>query len=211
MSKPVIAAFDFDGTLSEGVSGLRFFRQLLGPWRYTWFWLRHLPALAGYGLRWRHEACLDRINHAVFADRQAVVVEAAAQIYLRRTLPDYLEPEAMKRLYWHLGQGHRCILVSRGYEVYLRPWARSLGISDVIATRLEVGHDGRLTGAMPESSCDGTEKLERLLRMIGDKNACELYAYGDGPGDFAMLAAADHAYVRSPDGFAPWHDERRPA
>jgi len=212
MNKPVIAAFDFDGTLSEGVSGLRFFRQLLGPARYSgWFWVRHLPSLAGYGLRWRHEACLDRINRAIFTGRRATDVEREALAYLERTLPRHLIPEAMARLHWHRGQGHRCILVSRGYDLYLRPWARALGIVDVLATRLAVGPDGRLTGGMPEPSCDGAEKRKRLLSMIGDKNACELHAYGDGPGDYAMLAVADHAWVRGPRGFAPWRGEGRPA
>lgn len=211
MSRPVVAAFDFDGTLSEGVSGLRFFRQLLGPWGYAWFWVRHLPSLVCYGLRWRHEASLDRINRAIFAGRSVAEVERESQSYLRQTLPHYLIPGAMERLHWHLAQGHRCIIVSRGYESYLRPWAQMLGIKDVLATRLEAGPDGRLTGGMPEPSCDGAEKRERLLHMISDRNACELYAYGDGPGDFAMLAEADHAFVRSPGGFAPWHGEGRPA
>jgi HAD superfamily hydrolase (TIGR01490 family) len=205
MSKPVVAAFDFDGTLSEGVSGLRFFRQLLGPARYYgWFWPRHLPSLLCYGLRWRHEASLDRINRAIFTGRRAADVEAEARRFLRDTLPRHLVPATMTRLREHRARGDRCLLVSRGYEIYLRPWAAGEGIADVTATRLEVGADGRLTGRMPEPSCDGAEKLERLLRMIGDRQSCELHVYGDGPGDFAMLAAADRAFVRGRNGFEPW-------
>ncbi|HVS51203.1 MAG TPA: HAD-IB family hydrolase [Opitutaceae bacterium] len=212
MSKPVIAAFDFDGTLSEGVSGLRFFRQLLGPARYHgWFWVRHFPSLLCYGLRWRHEASLDRINRAIFAGRRASEIEAASEIFVRDTLPRHLVPETMAQLRAHRAQGHRCILVSRGYEIYLRSWARSEGIADVSATRLEVGRDGRLTGRMPEPSCDGAEKRERLLRMIGDRHGCELHVYGDGPGDFAMLAEADRAFVRGRGGFQPWRAEGRGA
>lgn len=209
--KPVVAAFDFDGTLSDGVSGLRFFRHLLGPWRYyAGFWPRHLPSLASYGLRWRHEASLVRINHAIFAGRPAAAVAEAGRLYARDILPRHLVPAAMDRLHWHREQGHRCLVVSRGYEVYLQPWAEPLGVS-VTATRLAVDAHGRLTGAMPEPSCDGLEKPERLRRMIGDRSGVELHAYGDGPGDFALLAMADRAWLRGDGGFEPWRPEDRRA
>jgi phosphatidylglycerophosphatase C len=203
--KPVVAAFDFDGTLSAGVSGLRFFHQLLGTPRYLWFWTRHLPALAAYDRRWRHEASLDRINRHVFTGRPADAVAAAAQRFAREALPRHLLPAPLARLHAHLARGDRCVLVSRGYEVYLRPWAESLGITDVLATRLETGPDGRLTGAMPEPSCDGEHKRARLLRRLGPRDTYTLHAYGDGPGDFALLAEADCAFVRVGPSFRPWH------
>ncbi len=202
--KPVVAAFDFDGTLSEGVSGLRFFHQLSGTPRYAWFWVRHLPSLFLYGRRWCHEASLDRINRHIFTGRLAADVEAAADHFWRRALPRRLVPEAMARLQAPLARGDRCVIVSRGYEVYLKPWARSLGIADVITTRLEIGPDGRLTGRMPEPSCDGEHKPARLLRLLGPRAGYELHAYGDGPGDFALLAAADCAFVRTGRAFQPW-------
>lgn len=202
--KPVVAAFDFDGTLSAGVSGLRFFHALVGTPRYAWFWVRHLPSLHAYGQRRRHEESLDRINRHIFSGCAAVEVEVVAERYWRQTLLRHLLPDGMARLQEHQRRGHRCVIVSRGYDVYLRPWARSLGIADVIATRLEVGPDGRLTGAMPEPSCDGEHKPARLLRLLGPRDGYELHAYGDGPGDFALLAEADCAFVRTGRAFRPW-------
>jgi phosphatidylglycerophosphatase C len=202
--KPVVAAFDFDGTLSQGVSGLRFFHQLLGTPAYAWFWVRHLPTLVAYGQRWRHEASLDRINRHVFTGRPATAVVAAGEHYCRHTLPRYLFSDALMRLRAYVDRGDRCVIVSRGYEVYLRPWAASLGIRDVIATRLEVGPDGHLTGAMPEPSCDGIHKPARLLDLLGPRENYELHAYGDGPGDLALLAAADCAFLRRGATFEPW-------
>lgn len=202
--KPVAAAFDFDGTLGAGVSGLRFFRQLLGPAGNAWFWATHLRALARYGRRDRHEASLDIINRSVFAGRRAEDVALAAEEFARDELPRHLLPAGMVRLRDHLARGHRCILVTRGYELYLTPWARALGIRDVLATRLATGADGRLTGAMPEPSCDGEHKRTRLLARLGDRAAWELHAYGDGPGDFALLAEADCAFLRVGEIFRPW-------
>lgn len=208
--KPVVAAFDFDGTLSEGVSGLRFFHQLRGALPYAWLWVRHLPSLVSYGVRRRHEESLDRINRHVFTGLLATEVAAVAEVYWRTVLPRHLLPEGMERLHAHLARGDRCVIVSRGYDLYLRPWAQSLGIADVLATQLTVAPDGRLTGDMPEASCDGAHKRERLLRLLGPRDTYELHAYGDGPGDFALLAEADCAFLRVGRRFKPWHADSTP-
>ena len=202
--KPIVAAFDFDGTLSRGVSGLRFFRELLGPAAYSWFWLRQLPALISYGLRTNHEASLERINRHIFTHRRTAEVATAGEKFAQQDLSRHLWPDMVKVMLAHRDRGDRCVVVSRGYEAYLRPWARSVGIHDVLCTRLESGSDGRLTGAMPEPSCDGDEKVRRLLRLLGDRDAVELHAYGDGPGDFPLFQEADCAFIRSGSSFQPW-------
>jgi phosphoserine phosphatase len=43
-----------------------------------------------------------------------------------------------------------------------------------------------------------------LLDLLGPDDDWELHAYGDGPGDYAMLGAAHHAYLRDGDDFSPW-------
>lgn len=202
--KPVVAAFDFDGTLSAGVSGLRFFRELRGSVHYAGLWTRHLPSLLLYQCRCWHEQSLERINRHVFAGLPAATVERVAADYWKTTLPRHLLPAGMERLRAHLARGDRCVIVSRGYDVYLRPWARSLGVNDVLATQLETDADGLLTGRMPEPSCDGEHKRARLLRLLGPRDGYTLHAYGDGPGDFALLAEADCAFLRVGNAFQPW-------
>jgi phosphatidylglycerophosphatase C len=202
--KPIVAAFDFDGTLSRGVSGLRFFRQILGPVAYGQFWLRRLPSLIAYGLRARHEVHLEKINRYIFARREAAQIEAAGRDFAQHELPRRLLAGPYQTLLAHRDRGDRCVIVSRGYEVYLRPWGSSLGIKDIIATRLAADPDGILTGDMPEPSCDGSEKVRRMHRLLPDRDAVELHAYGDGPGDHALFRDADRAFVRRGRSFQPW-------
>jgi phosphatidylglycerophosphatase C len=64
----------------------------------------------------------------------------------------------------------------------------------VIATRLEVGSDGRLTGHMDGANVRAEQKAIRLSEVLNGSRpgSVELWAYGDSAGDDQMLAMADH-------------------
>jgi phosphatidylglycerophosphatase C len=81
------------------------------------------------------------------------------------------------------------VLVSASPELYVAPIGRRLGFDAVLATRLEVGADGRLTGRLLGANCRGAEKVARLRQWRGDGLALA-YAYGDSAGDTEMLALA---------------------
>jgi phosphatidylglycerophosphatase C len=203
-NKRVVAAFDFDGTLSRGVSGIRFYRQLLGQWGCAWMAISKLRSTIFYHFRIDHEASLARFNRYVFRGRRAADIKEAAEHFSTHTLPRDLLPEGMALLQAHLERGHRCVIVSRSYDWCLLPWARTVGVHDVIASQLEVGPDGLLTGRLVETSCDGEQKRVRLLRLLGDRSQWEVHAYGDSPGDHEMFAAADHAFIRRGGKFVKW-------
>jgi phosphatidylglycerophosphatase C len=203
-ARPVVAAFDFDGTLSAGTSGIRFFREVLGTRRVLWMGLRHGRAALHYAFRHRDEESLELFTRYVFRGRSAAAVQAAALRFARDVVPQHLLPAGLERLRAHLARGDRCAIVSRGYAWCIEPWAAALGIHDVLATELEIGADGRLTGRMRAPSCDGEQKRSRLLALLGDREKWELHAYGDSPGDTPMLALADRAYLRRGDTFVPW-------
>jgi phosphatidylglycerophosphatase C len=203
-SKRIVAAFDFDGTLSHGVCGMRFYRELLGPARMTWVCVRHFSNFIGYSLRYNHETSLERISAHIFRGRRAEDVIRAGERFSARTVPRFLLPVGMARLRHHLAAGHTCVIVSRAYAWSIEPWARQIGVHAVLATKLETGPDGILTGRLVAPSCDGEHKRLRLLAWLGPDQDWELYAYGDSPGDYAMLGAAQHPFLRTGDKFSPW-------
>ncbi len=87
------------------------------------------------------------------------------------------------------------MIVSASIADWIEPWAASRGITEVLSCRIET-RDGRLTGRLDGPNCYGPEKLRRLLARHPDRTAYELHVYGDGRGDAALLADADHAYYR---------------
>jgi phosphatidylglycerophosphatase C len=191
VTRRVVAAFDFDGTLCPGDSLVPFLRRLLprpvlaraaaGAWRE----LAMLPA--GGVRRDRAKAALLRRSLA------GVELErfAAACDDFSVWLEGRLRPDVLGRARWHQAEDHDVVVVSASPEHYLSPLAGRLGFRSVIGTRLEVD-DGVLTGRLLGENCRGPEKAVRLREWLGGGDVL-LWAYGDSSGDRELLAAADVA------------------
>lgn len=199
--KPVVAAFDFDGTLTHRDSLLPFllYATTLPVFASNMFVL--LPTLTGYALGLiPNGVAKQRLLTRFFAGMPIDHLRAQAEQFSARRLAALIRPAALRRLAWHKRQGHRCVVISASLELYVRPWATAAGFDEVIASRLETSADGRISGRMLEGNCFGSEKVRRLEALLGDRNAYTLYAYGDSRGDRELLSSADFAfYRRMPD------------
>jgi phosphatidylglycerophosphatase C len=201
--RAAVAAFDFDGTMTRRDSIVPFLRAVVGTERLLTGLGRALPSLASHALgRMGNEALKERLFMRFLSGMPDSELRSRATSFAEERLPALLSPPALARLRWHLAQGHRCILVTASPEVYVEPWARRAGFERVLASRLEVGPDGRITGKFAGVHCDGAEKVRRLEEVLPARDEYVLYAYGDGPGDRELLAAADFAYYRSMSGDA---------
>ncbi|MDH5784997.1 MAG: HAD-IB family hydrolase [Chromatiales bacterium] len=196
MQSNVVALFDFDGTVTTRDSLLPFLWHLLGPWKLMRYAFILSPLLIGYALRLipngvAKERLLGRMVGGMLLTR----LQGEAQRFARDILPRLVRRSCAERIAWHQAQGHRVIIVSASLELYLRPWAVSQGIGDVLATRLaEV--QGRAADHFDGVNCYGGEKAQRVQEYLGDLSKLEIYAYGDSRGDREMLSMADHAYYR---------------
>ncbi|MEN5064606.1 HAD-IB family hydrolase [Achromobacter aegrifaciens] len=194
---PVVAAFDFDGTLTYRDTLIPFlaqvslFKLLVGLALVS-------PALAllmyrkrggDHGMALRESAKQRLCRVVLRGRRQADLQELAA-----RWVPGIaLRPDMLARLRKHQQAGHRVVMVSASPDLYLAEVARRLGV-ELICTGLETG-DGRLTGRFSTANCWGPEKVARLESRFGPVGAYELHAYGDSSGDAWLLKAADCAWL----------------
>ena len=200
----VVAAFDFDGTLTRGDTLLPFLRLLLGWPGLLWALLRCAPWLLAYALRLtsNHRAKA-RLLRVCLRGRGVAELQALALAFVTDPLARQWRIDALERLRQHQRDGHRCVIVSASPEIYLRAAADHLGVADLLCTRLEV-RDGRLSGEMLGVNCHGEEKLRRLRAWLSQAlpgvQAVTLYAYGDSPGDLALLGEAHYAFYRG----RPW-------
>lgn len=195
--KPVVAAFDFDGTLTRHDTLLPFLRYLIGDAGVARHALRLAPTLAGYGLGLiDNGVAKERVFIECLAGVDTQELKKQGERFAELVLPKLQRQEAIQRMDWHRRQGHRCIVISASLEIYVLPWAIRMGFEDVIATQLQAMPDGKVSGRLFGENCYGREKARRLEALLGNKECYTLYAYGDSQGDRELLAMADHAFYR---------------
>lgn len=195
--KPVVAAFDFDGTLTHRDTLLPFLLHTLGTAKVVRHAFVLSPTLAGYGLGLiRNDVAKERVLVECLAGMPMDALQQEGEWFAAYVLPKLLRQEALQRLDWHKQQGHRCVVISASLELYVRPWAIKTGFDDVIATHLEMRKDGCATGKLSGGNCFGIEKVRRLDALLGAREGYTLYAYGDSRGDKELLSGADFAYYR---------------
>ncbi len=201
--QPVLAAFDFDGTLTWRDTLLPFLRRLLGTPNFLWLLFACSPWLIAFALRLisNHRAKA-KLLHAALAGRSEAEVQRCAQAFVQTYLPGQWRPWALQQLVQHQQQGHRCVLVSASTSLYMHLVGANLGVDAVLCTEMEVS-EGHYSGRLATPNCHGEEKVRRLqawlLASYGE-TPVELHAYGDTSGDLPMLRLARQAWYRQ----RPW-------
>jgi len=188
----IVAAFDFDGTVTRRDTLVPFLRGMAPSSRLLRGARRSLAAVGERHADRRRDLVKATMVRAVFEGRDVEEVAAAARSYAL-TLPNGFRADTLERVAWHRDQDHRLVLVSASLAMYARPAVEALGFSDVLAVELETC-DGSFTGAMTGPNVRGPEKALGLRALLGDR-IDELWAYGNSTGDDAMLAMADHAIM----------------
>lgn len=197
-ARPIVAAFDVDGTLTTRDCVLPFLVAVAGPTGLALALARRAPALAPALARRDRDTMKALATAAVFTGRPIAGVEQAGRAFAPRIVDRWLRADTLATLRRHAGGGDDVVLVSASYAVYLRPLAEHLGLATgrVVATELGVDGDGRCSGVLDGGNCRGDAKVERLHAWLdahyGGRASVELWAYGDSAGDAAMLADADH-------------------
>ena len=192
-----MAAFDLDGTLTNGGSVFKWLRFINGNVDTFQATLWRIAPLAWGALRSGEAA--DRAKESLFTSlligKETTKVAEQSQQFADRHLARHTRKEYVNRLNWHLEQGHHVIIVSASPEIYVSVVARRLGAHAAVGTRLAQDPLGRLTGGYLGQNCRGEEKLRRLngwIDTLGLTEKPEIYAYGNSRGDRRMLAASNH-------------------
>ncbi|MEY4526838.1 MAG: hypothetical protein RL768_557 [Nitrospirota bacterium] len=199
LATSVAAFFDVDNTLVPGeASEVGFFRWLRQRGVVGWpearasaaWWLRHLPSLSLQPLRERK---------LYLAGKPAQVIEALGEEFCREALCPRVSPAAMTAIDRHRSEGHWVILLTGSLDFLIEPIADSLQADRCVASQLEQ-RDGVYTGQVMPPLPYGEGKLTFVHRLAQelelDLGAC--FAYGDSPGDRAVLGAVGHPTVVNP-------------
>lgn len=191
-----IAAFDFDGTLTRADSFERLLAWRRGRLAHLSHHLLCAPLLCAYaaGLVGNavHKMALFRLR---FGGQDYASYERLAKAFSLEQVPGLIRSDALATLRCHKKAGHEIVIVSASLEEWIRPWAETEGIGQVIAGRPQI-RTGRITGRLEGVNCHGPEKARRLLEKYPNRSDYRLIAYGDSAGDREMLALSDESHYR---------------
>jgi HAD superfamily hydrolase (TIGR01490 family) len=191
----VLSVFDFDGTLTRHDSFLPFLWFAFG----TFGCLRRLPMLTLPALRYLfrqlgRDELKARLIAVFLSGVEAHWLSARAEAYCQFIWRYLMRPTGLRGVAAERWAGAEVTLCSASPALMLKPFAERLGIG-LIGTELEVS-EGRLTGHLLGGNCRGENKVLRLEAKYGPLARYRLRAWGDTPGDHALLRAAHDPHWR---------------
>lgn len=190
-SAPVVAAFDFDGTLSSRDNLLPFLCRVAGSGAVAQALVAGCARVAAGGRSsWNRNALKAEVVRRLLNGYDSARLDALGRAFAFDILRRHLRADTVERVDWHRTQGHRLVVVTASFGVYVRPVAERLRFDAVLATELEVGPDGALTGNLAGANVRGPEKARRLDTWLGDERVY-VWAYGDSSGDRELWSRAD--------------------
>ena len=197
----VVAVFDFDGTITRADSLLPFCRQVAGSFpAFLAGLLACLPILLLFALKAvSNHSAKEALLRRFLRGRDASDLGRIIDEFIRNRLASLVNRAALDRIAWHQSHDHQLIVLSASPELYLVPWARSHGISNVLGTRFDLSAL-RILGR----NCSGAEKIARLEGFLGSLGGYELHVYADSSSDLPLLECATQRYWRSFDCFTGW-------
>ncbi|WP_366141969.1 HAD-IB family hydrolase [uncultured Duncaniella sp.] len=188
MQQPPIAFFDFDGTITRHDTFITFGCHALGKVRLwlcvaiasPWLVLWKLGAISNTQAKRKLFSLMFKgMPRQKFTDLGhsfATVVEKD------------LCPKTMRLIEMHQQQGHKVVIVSASIGTWIRPWAESRAIDQVLSTEAEYNSNDLLTGRFSTLNCHGPEKVRRIQQAFPEVTEVDTYAYGDSVGDHEMFS-----------------------
>jgi HAD superfamily hydrolase (TIGR01490 family) len=198
------AFFDLDKTIIAKSSTLAFTRPLFKAGMLN----RRTLAKAGiaqayYQLFGADHDQLERVKAEMASltagwDRDEIV--AMVEETVSGIVPPLVFAEALAIIDNHRGKGRRIIVVSSSPEEIVQPLCKYLAIDEVIATRAEVGPDGKYTGEIAQYAYGPGKAV--AMAELAEREGIDLdasYAYSDSATDIPMLEIVGHPVAVNPD------------
>jgi phosphatidylglycerophosphatase C len=191
-----IAFFDFDGTITTRDTLIEFICHTKGRFRFYLGFILNSPWLIAFraGIL-SNQIAKERILTWFFGGCQLDDFQRQCDDFATRKIPGLLRPKAMEEITKLRNKQVRIVIVSASPANWITGWAIEQGI-EVVATRLEITKQQRLTGKIVGRNCHGEEKVCRIKESFDIAGYSRIYAYGDSSGDKPMLELGNISFFK---------------
>jgi len=134
-----------------------------------------------------------------FRGRTPREMELLAEEHFQGFVKASVRTEALERIRAQMAAGHQVYLLTGTNRIVALPVARHFGISQVLATELEL-RAGCYTGHILGRYCAGEGKLARLHHYCRSKsiNLADIHYYGDSLADIEVMQKVGHPVAVNP-------------
>ena len=181
--------YDFDGTIYDGDSTVDFFL----------FALKRNPSVIRYVPRQALGFLLFGLKRIEKTELKEYFFSFLPGIDAEKLADDFWDLNSHRIFMWYPEQQKPDdILISASPEFLLKPICQQLGISHLIASKVDV-RTGRFTG----ENCRGPEKVRRLAEEYGVTHIDSFYS--DSFSDLPLAQIADQAFLIKSGSITPWN------
>lgn len=218
---PHLALFDFDGTLISRDSMAIFARRVCdeNSLRFARFLLPYIPAYFDAKIC-HHDA--GKIKEQMLVKLFGMLpADSDFRDFCSNLIPEFnrcIIPSVMTCLENHQKKGHTVAIVSASPSIWVKPWAETHGIENVMATGLAFDSRGRVTG-FQGGNCNGEEKVARIHEFLNHQYLPDLStspsslpyitAYGNSSSDIPMLHFANEGFMVKRHFFSKSYEIKR--
>ncbi|GAD17793.1 HAD-IB family hydrolase [Helicobacter fennelliae] len=198
-NKKILALFDFCETLVDFQSAARYLE--LVAQKKTRHKLHNLYTKISNKSKnilrkFIHLPPKQQVRYEVLKGLSVSDAQCIAKEFVTNELLPRVNPKVIERLQYHQRNKHTIVIVSGGFEIYIKLFAQHFGITHVVAVALEECN-GYLSG-----NIDGIHTMEhrKLYKLIECINVSEFdlqksYAYSDCSSDIPLLSFVGHGIV----------------
>jgi HAD superfamily hydrolase (TIGR01490 family) len=191
----ILALFDFDGTITRKDSFLEFIKYYKGRLSFINGLIVLSPIILLHKARiiknWKAK---EKVFAYFFKNEPFEEFSSRCREFSLKIMPGLIKPEAIQKIYDHLGNGDRVIIISASFENWLIDWCKFMNI-ELIGSRIEI-KKGIITGKFNGKNCYGIEKVIRLNQYLDINQFSDIYAYGDSNSDLPLLELANHRFYK---------------
>ena len=190
-----LVLFDFDHTLTQKDSFVKFLRFSTNGFMYFLFSLVLLPELVRYRKSGDGERRKKKVLKKFYRGKSRAFLDELGERFVAKyyaTDSNYKQ-DVWRKFQEHKENGDRIVVASASMDLWIRPWCELQNV-EYVCTELGFWGDS-CTGELIGKNCQGEEKKRRIATAFDLSTFSEIVCFGNPGDDDAMLELGTEKHI----------------